>query len=238
MEEYDVKKIFIPCLLTTLMSTTVLGGAVFAADTDTNKQTPIAADLTLPDDGDTPIVPDPDPTPDPDPNPDPNPDPETPVEPQRGRGIVYYPGAKSISATLNENGEQTLHLYNQIRVGVKDKTRETTPWKLSASLNWGDIDTNGNKYLSTATVKGLNGQVRENKDGVLSAINDGEVTSTANNLEIGTTQTEIMTGVEDKTKNGIYDYSADHVDLVIPDVSKVPAGSYSGTIDWNLSTTP
>lgn len=43
---------------------------------------------------------------------------------------------------------------------------------------------------------------------------------------------------EGSMKDGIYDYSVENFKINIPNASVVPAGSYTGTIDWNLTIAP
>lgn len=226
-----MKKIFIPCLLTTLMSTAVLGGgSVFAATADPeNAKTPITAKLTNKTDG--PNTP-PTVTPDPD-----KPEVVPPIENAPDKfGIAYYPGALSVEAELKNSGSQDILLQHKVHVGVKDKTRERNQWDLKASLTWSGANAND---LSAATIKGENGTVQENDgDGNLSPVTNDTVTTAATNLSIGGTQTAVMSTDDTKIKNGIYDYSVDNLSLSIPETSTVSAGDYSGNINWDLVSAP
>lgn len=228
-----MKKIFLPCLLITMMSTAILGGrSVFAADVDLeNGKTPINAKLTNNTGG---------PTTPPTVTPDPDPDKPAPVPPITNNpdkfGIAYYPGALSVQAELAESGKQDILLQHKVHVGVKDKTREKNQWDLKASLEWTSANAND---LSAATITGTNGQVQENDgNGVLSPVKNDTVTTTADQLSIGNVQTEIMSTDDQKIKNGIYDYSVEEFSLSIPEVSTVSAGDYTGNINWDLVAAP
>ncbi|MGM9902767.1 hypothetical protein A5844_002184 [Enterococcus sp. 10A9_DIV0425] len=228
-----MKKIFASVLSTTLLSTTILGGgAVFAATSDTQGETPVNAKLTLPTDKDVvpPTVTNPDPN-------DPAVVPPTVPAPQpQGRGIVYYPGTQSVTAELQENGEQNIKLQSKIHVGVKDKLRQQDAWNLTATLEW--TGANAAKF-NGVTIKGENGTVQENDgNGNLSAIANGEVTTSATDLTISETATSIMETTTATMKNGTYDYSVDNFKINIPEASVVPADDYTGTINWDLAVAP
>ena len=218
-----------------MMSTTLLGaGSVFAESVNpepNSATTSMTAELTL-DQTATPPTP--------------------PVQPGEGGGdegtninglygIAYVPKALSGNAQLNENGSQDINLANnsavKYNVGVQDKTRKNDQeWTLKAQLNWSN-DTN--KYMAGATIKATNGKVTENKEGELTELANDEVTTAAKELTIKQgTETEIMKSTKGKTMNGVYNYQFDAPKLNIPDVSKVAAGTYSGTINWNLENTP
>ncbi|EMF0285594.1 hypothetical protein KGD03_002059 [Enterococcus hirae] len=88
-------------------------------------------------------------------------------------------------------------------------------------------------------MKGTNGTVQENDGkGNLSTIANDVVTTTAKDLTISNTATTIMKTKEGSMKDGIYDYSVENFKINIPNASVVPAGSYTGTIDWNLTIAP
>ncbi|MDA9430189.1 hypothetical protein B834_2721 [Enterococcus mundtii 1A] len=228
-----MKKFLTSLLSTTLVSTAILGGGtVFAATSATQGETPVTANLTLPKDQD--VTP---PTVTPDPN-DPNAPAVVPptVTQQQGRGIVYYPGVQSVTAELQESGQQNLTLQSEVHVGVKDKLRQKDAWTLTATLNWSGANASD---FTGVTVKGNNGTVQENDgQGKLSPITNSIVTTSAQDLTISDTATAIMETTAGSMKDGVYDYSVKNFRINIPDASVVPAGSYTGTIDWNLAITP
>lgn len=225
---------------TLLASTTLMGaGSAFAETsitvtdpTPSTAQTPITAELTI------------------------NQTPEKPTPPTGNDGggdkdsgitgiygIAYIPDALSGRAQLNDTGNQEITLENnkavghKYNVGVQDKTRKNDQqWVLKAKLAWMN-DTN--KYMAGTTITATDGNVQENKNGTLSALTDSQVSTTANDLTISQdTEVEVMKATAGKTMNGVYNYQFTAPKLVIPEVSTVAAGTYSGNINWNLENTP
>ncbi|PCE02221.1 viral enhancin protein [Enterococcus hirae] len=222
---------------TLLASTTLLGvGSAFAATSVTSVEpdpasakTPITAELTIGNPGTV--------TP--------------PSQPGEGGGdqgtgisglfgIAYAPGTLSGQAQLNASGEQKVDLSNntatKYNVGVQDKTRKNTQnWTLKASLSW-DGDTNN--YMAGTTIQATGGNVKENVNGNLQTLANSEVSTSAQTLKISSVETTVMQSSVGKTMNGVYNYQFENPQLVIPEVSKVAAGTYSGNITWNLANTP
>ncbi|RAV23689.1 hypothetical protein DQE84_19610, partial [Staphylococcus warneri] len=62
--------------------------------------------------------------------------------------------------------------------------------------------------------------------------------TSAQTLKISSVETTVMQSSVGKTMNGVYNYQFENPQLVIPEVSKVAAGTYSGNITWNLANTP
>lgn len=224
---------------TLLVSTTLLGaGSAFAqtsvVETTPNPstaQTPITAELTINQKPTKPVG---------------------PTQPGEGGGdkvteitgiygIAYTPAALSGRAQLNDSGRQEVDLANnnatKYNVGVQDKTRKNNQkWSLKAKLVWTD-DTNN--YMTGTTITATGGNVKENKNGILEELSDAQVTTAASNLTIGQdSEVEVMKAATGKTMNGVYNYQFTSPKLVIPEVSKVAAGTYSGNINWNLEDTP
>lgn len=223
---------------TLLVSTTLLGaGSAFAqtAVTETNPdpataQTPITAELTI------------------------NQKPTKPTPPTGADGggdkdsgitgiygIAYTPAALSGHTQLNDSSRQEVDLANnnatKYNVGVQDKTRKNNQkWSLKAKLVWtGDT----NNYMTGTTITATGGNVKENKAGTLAALSDVQVTTDKANLTIEqNSEVEVMKAATGKTLNGVYNYQFTTPKLVIPDVTKVAAGTYSGNINWNLENTP
>ncbi|MDQ8216070.1 WxL domain-containing protein [Enterococcus faecium] len=221
-----------------MMSTTLLGaGGVFATTSvdETNPNpgsasTPVTTRLTI---NETPTTP-------------------TPPKGEEGGadegtgisgtyGIAYVPGQLSGQAELQESGEQQVDLAkdNKVKynVGVQDKTRKNDQkWVLKAKLAWTE-DTNS--YMKGTKITATNGTVMENKEGVLSGLTDSQVTTSASNLTIEQeSEVEVMKANSGKTMNGVYNYQFQSPKLIIPNPEKVAAGSYSGTINWNLVNAP
>lgn len=240
--KYDMKKIVLPIATSLTLGIGMLGTtAVFATNTTpdpaspdpASAETPVTAELTLP--NPDPIVP-PfiDPT-------DPNvPGGDTDTGITGHFGIAYAPTLLSVQQELNAKGQQIIPLDNgkgvtKFNVGVRDTLRKQQDWKLSAQLTW---DGNSASSMVGSKITGTNGQVMENIDGYLKGLKDNEVTTTAANLEISNTPVDILETVPSKTTNAVYNYGFETPELVIPEVSKVPAGTYSGKITWNLAVTP
>lgn len=218
-----------------LSSTTLLGAGQVFADDVKNAETPVSAELTLKetlDPEDKPSVPQPD-TPGEKPG-------EKPTEIEGLFGIAYAPKDLSAKAQLNKNGEQKISLSagegvtKKLNVGVQDKTRKKThTWTLKAQLSWKN-DTNN--YMQGTSVEATDGNVTENKAGKLTPLTNDEVTTTAQSLKITQeSEVDVMKASKGKTMNGVYNYQFNNPQLVIPEVSTVSAGNYSGNISWNLT---
>ena len=159
-------------------------------------------------------------------------------------GIAYQPTQFTIGRTqLNESGPQTIEIPAKegFHIGVKDHTQKAIPWTLSARLEW------VGKVIPGATIKTTNetGTVMNNtNDGTspfdasrdLKEINEEVVGE--KNVEIGTTNTQIMQAKSDKTHDAIYDYDFGNVSLDIPEVGEVPGDVYSGNVCWELTNAP
>ncbi|MGL9915194.1 hypothetical protein IGI95_002671 [Enterococcus sp. DIV0784] len=223
---------------TLLVSTTLLGAGGAFAQTSVDQttpdpaaaQTPITAELTINQTPDAPTLPS---------GVDGGGDKGTEIS--GVYGIAYVPNTLSGRATLKESGEQRVDLANnsatKYNVGIQDKTRKNNQkWSLKAQLVWTN-DSNG--YMKGTKITATGGNVKENKGGVLSDLTKGQVTTTATTLNIEqSSQVEVMKAVSGKTMNGVYNYQFTDPKLVIPEVSTVAAGTYSGNINWNLEDTP
>ena len=92
--------------------------------------------------------------------------------------------------------------------------------------------------MAGTTIQATGGNVKENVNGNLQTLANGEVSTNAQTLEISSVETTVMQSSVSKTMNGVYNYQFVSPQLVIPEVSKVAAGTYSGNITWNLANTP
>ena len=230
-----MKKLFMPMITTAILATCTLGTtSVFAADgtpDPSTAETPVTAELELKDAG--PITPPIDPS-------DPN-NPGEDLTPITGHfGIAYIPKPLSATSKLENTGQQTIALKNTIgknkcNVGIRDTLRKKNKWVLSAQLTWSGANAS---FMDGTTITGENGQAMENIAGVLGNIQNGEVSTSATSLSISNTPTNVLETVDGKQTNGIYNYGFENSSLVIPATEKVPAGSYSGNITWNLAATP
>ncbi|MGM0172908.1 WxL domain-containing protein [Enterococcus sp. DIV0800] len=250
------KSIFlaIPLLSLGLISSSVAHAATNASVPDpAERKTPVTATLTI--EGGNPAPPDPDTN-------GPKPDPGNPADPapQGPFGISYVPLKFSTKATsLQDSGEQTVPFEpaksgDSFHVGVKDKTRDQRGWSLTAELNWAtapegsSIKFDNKNDLSpiknntgSADAANLESLTKDNGEGHLSAGGlDGEITlTTGAGSAVNILSAENIPTSEKASYNGVYDYKIGDASLVIPDTSKVKAGTYSGgEVNWNLALTP
>lgn len=171
-------------------------------------------------------------------------------------GISYQPNNFNIGTTVNladTNEEQHIVMQGQtdsptkesFHVGVKDKTRSTNRgWILKAKLEQ-DIDQEG-LGISVKSNTSMNSVKRNMNDGseqfqdkdLINQIQkDGssnEVTNTVN-LEITTSDAEVMKAEDGKFVNGVYDLELPEVELYIPDASKVKAQKLNTKVIWTLT---
>lgn len=112
-------------------------------------------------------------------------------------------------------------------------------WTLQAQLVWANNALPGSS-IQTANGKG---EIKKNTNTGSTDFqandlvgNDGTVTGEAN-VKIGTTLTPIMTG-QNVSHNGVYDYDLGNVSLILENVNTIQAGSYTGNINWNLTSAP
>ncbi|HCT6699334.1 TPA: WxL domain-containing protein [Enterococcus faecalis] len=222
--------------ITLLVSTTLLGaGSAFAEvtsvpsvdPTPSTATTPITANLTV-DTTTKPVLPD-----------GTNDGNHNNTQTTEAFGIAYTPKTLSGNAKLNPSGKQTISLTNNssanYHVGVKDLTRLKHEWTLTAKLAWTGDDKG---YMNGSTVE-LTGNtaVQLNNNGTLTEDSTNAVTGQAK-VTVSTAPAEVMKSDKNKTQNGVYDWTFTAADLVIPEVSSVPAGTYNGNINWDLSLTP
>ncbi|MGM0252194.1 WxL domain-containing protein [Enterococcus sp. AZ129] len=154
-------------------------------------------------------------------------------------GIAYAPNALSAQGELNASGDEqrislTRENVKKYNVGVQDKTRgKDRNWRLTAQLSW-ENDPQG--YMVGTMISATNGNVKENKKGILEELSDKEVTTNVSDLTIKQdVPVDIMMATNGKTLNGVYNYQFSNPELVIPHPDKVTTGNYSGNINWNLT---
>ncbi|MBS6193766.1 WxL domain-containing protein [Enterococcus hirae] len=241
-----------------LLSLGIIGSSAAHAATDTSvadpaeRKTPVTATLTI--EGENPMPPSPD-TNGPKPSDPVNPAPKGPF------GISYVPLSFSTKSTnLKDSGEQIVPFAptkegDSFHVGVKDKTRDTRGWDLTASLNWTGAPTGSSikfdnekdpepikNNTGTSEKAQLDSLTADNGAGYISSgktgSSDGEITLTTDGTAVKImSATNITSGTANY--NGVYDYKIGQASLVIPETSKVKAGTYSGgEVTWNLALTP
>lgn len=222
------------------VSTLLLGGqTVFAAKagvdgTPKTSQTPVTSILSAPTD----------------PNPLPPPGPVDPENPSGNFGIAYRPAAMSFSETLTTGAmsiaakNSSDAAYGSTHVGVLDTSYDTKGWDLTAQLNW-----TGNA-IAGATIKSTAGTVKENKNDGSTAFNPvtdlvtpgvgaDAFTTPSSPFSISSTSTQsVLKAADGKVYTGTYDLELSNISLEIPNGSAVTAGTYNGTINWNLSLNP
>ena len=160
-------------------------------------------------------------------------------------GIAYQPTAFDFQeSNLKSSGEQEISINNKhsgatYNVGVKDRTHDTKGWELKAQLLWKNHDLPGSSIMTEGNVLRKNVNVGSDfKAGDLQEIVPQSEASIVDNLNIISAPTLVMTGTAGMIHDTVYDDQLDGIKLKIMDTSKVSAGSYSGTVNWNLQLTP
>lgn len=165
------------------------------------------------------------------------------LKPEGNFGLAYVPKAFDFgSHELTEKGTFQATKKTSFNVGVKDTTYGTSGWKVTATLS--DLTNEKHESLAGATLTTTSDatvKVNTNKGGDnaftssdLKDIENGEATAT-NNATISSSESSIMAGTKGKIHKSVYDLNLGDVTLNIPDMSKVSTGTYSGTVNWNLS---
>ena len=220
-----------------MVSTTLLGaGQSFAATTDTSADpastvTDVKASLTLPDNGGD------------------NPNPPSPVDPDNPGnrpnnpsgtfGIAYQPSIFNFeSHALNDSGYQDFTAIlpstgdHAFHVGVKDKTRATKGWVLTASLTGDIADIPG----VTMSLGNGDGAVKENtSEGLVNAPTAAVSGESLIDLTKVGGATKVMSGQDGFMHNSTYDYQLGIPTLKIADTKTVAAKDYTGNVNWDLS---
>ena len=170
----------------------------------------------------------------------------TKLTPSGSFGIAYYPTAFNMNSTdLHSSGKQEIPITKttSFNIGVKDRTRIKNEWHVTAQLIWTGASipeayiqttNNGTVMKNVSTGSGTYNPATD-----LKTLQESGITGTAN-AKITTTPNTIMesTDVGSAVNNGVYDYDLGEAKLVIPDVSQVRAGTYSGQVEWNLVNGP
>ena len=171
----------------------------------------------------------------------------TKLTPSGSLGLAYYPSTFTIGSTaLHSSGQQEIPITKttSFNIGVKDRTRIKNEWHVTAQLIWNGTSI-PDAYIQTTNSHGTVMQNISTGSGNYDSTTDLEtlqgsgITGTAN-YQITTTPNTIMksTNGGSVVNNGVYDYDLGEAKLVIPDVSQVRAGTYSGQVEWNLVNGP
>ncbi|MEB8418522.1 BspA family leucine-rich repeat surface protein [Enterococcus casseliflavus] len=168
----------------------------------------------------------------------------TKLNPNGSLGLAYYPTAFTInSADLQSSGEQKIPISKKmsLNLGVKDRTRTTDKWHVTAQLTWigNQLPNAYITAINTGTVTqnistGLSGYSPETD---LTSLTESGITGTTN-YQINSYASSIMKSNGTMINNGVYDFNLGEAVLVIPDVSQVAAGHYQGQVNWNLTISP
>ena len=168
----------------------------------------------------------------------------TKLNPTGSLGLAYYPKTFTINSTdLQSSGEQKIPISKQVslNLGVKDRTRTTDKWYVTAQLTWIGNQL-PNAYITTTNT----GTVTQNiSTGLNVYLSSKDLTPLSRNGITGTTNYQInghaspiMESNGTMINNGVYDFNLGEAVLVIPDVSQVTAGHYQGQVNWNLTIGP
>ncbi|MEB8418514.1 BspA family leucine-rich repeat surface protein [Enterococcus casseliflavus] len=170
----------------------------------------------------------------------------TKLSPSGSFGLAYYPTAFNINSTdLLSSGQQEILITKttSFNIGVKDRTRIKNEWHVTAQLIWTGASI-PEAYIQTTN----NGTIMKNVSTGsgnydptidLQSLQGNDITG-SKDYRITTTPNTIMNSTDggSAVNNGVYDYDLGEVKLVIPDVSQVRAGTYSGRVEWNLVNGP
>lgn len=245
----------------------VWSSSAFAATDGQNpdpasRKTPVSASLISDDTNPVPPVPEIN-----------GPDPSKPDEtgPTGPFALSYVPRSLETASTkLKDSGEQTIPFTmteaQNGHVGVKDKTRGSKGWQLTAALKWTDkIPVAGAKIeFSNGDNPGVDTLIKNNK-GTLDGSNPAadlqpltapEKASISSGGTAGSTVDAVGDTVEimsatDMTEptnpapdappyyyNGVYDYKLGKASLILPETNKIKVGQYAAEIQWNLGLLP
>lgn len=169
----------------------------------------------------------------------------TKLDPAGSLGLAYYPTTFTLdSAELQSSGQQEIPIpkTTSFNVGVKDRTRTQDEWYVTAQLIWDKIQI-PNAYIQATNSNGTVMQNISTGSGNYDPITDlqslqGSGITGMANYKITTMPNTIMESSGSTVNNGVYDYDLGDLKLVIPDVSQVRAGTYSGQVEWNLINGP
>ncbi|CAM4026063.1 BspA family leucine-rich repeat surface protein [Catellicoccus marimammalium] len=172
--------------------------------------------------------------------------------PQGNLGFCYQPDNlttktdvvlddKDKSTPLVSGSQQNFHL------GVRDFTNTPTPWSVNATLTW------NTPILNDATITGKGGPIKKNmnnidnktnapkpfNDGQLNPYDGKNVTSTImSGFTLQNGKTIQLMKADGRQPQNFYDLTLGNLTLNTKDNGHISPKSYSGQIDWNLTTGP
>lgn len=162
-------------------------------------------------------------------------------------GLVYMPkafdfGSKVLSDELSLQMQATKN--TSFDIGIKDKDKIKKKWELGASLSTVLRDTTESVpgfYISTTSSSDI--KLNEN-DGVnnfnnndLKVNTDSSVVS-KNNFKITSSENILVNTTENKQRYSVYNVNLGDVFFNHDSPQELPAGNYSGNINWNLRMVP
>lgn len=162
---------------------------------------------------------------------------------------------------LNDEGKQSLEIkfdkstsdHNQVNsniafLGVKNKSRQISGWRLSAKTNF--VDTLGEKAKG-ATFSSNKSLVQDLYNKERRKLDDNELTTTqgcGNSLFTNYSQggkvvvnnelTEIFSGKEGIVHNGLYTLQLLNCTIELPDTRRIQNDDFKCNITWNLAKAP
>ena len=168
----------------------------------------------------------------------------TKLNPTGSLGLAYYPTAFTINSTdLQSSGEQKIPISKKmsLNLGVKDRTRTTDKWYVTAQLTWIGNQL-PNAYITTTNTGTVTQNISTGLNGYspstdLTPLTENGITGPTT-YKIDGDANHIMESNGTVVNNGVYDFDLGEAVLVIPDVSQVAAGHYQGQVNWNLTIVP
>ena len=168
----------------------------------------------------------------------------TKLNPTGSLGLAYYPKTFTINSTdLQSSGEQKIPISKQVslNLGVKDRTRTTDKWYVTAQLTWIGNQL-PNAYITTTNTGTVTQNISTGLNGYspstdLTPLTENGITGPTT-YKIDGDANHIMESNGTVVNNGVYDFDLGEAVLVIPDVSQVAAGHYQGQVNWNLTISP
>ena len=168
----------------------------------------------------------------------------TKLNPTGSLGLAYYPTAFTINSTdLQSSGEQKIPISKKmsLNLGVKDRTRTTDKWYVTAQLTWIGNQL-PNAYITTTNTGTVTQNISTGLNGYspstdLTPLTENGITGPTT-YKIDGDANHIMESNGTVVNNGVYDFDLGEAVLVIRDVSQVAAGHYQGQVNWNLTIVP
>lgn len=166
------------------------------------------------------------------------------LNPTGSLGLAYYPTAFTInSSDLHSSGKQQIPISKKmsLNLGVKDRTRTSDKWRVTAQLTWIGNQL-PNAYITATNTGTVTQNISTGLDGYLPSKDLTSLTGNGiegiTNYQINGNASLIMESNGTMVNNGVYDFNLGEAELVIPDVSQVAAGHYQGQVNWNLIISP